>query len=299
MADVDSNLVRAIAEQVMAALRGNGSAGGGLALPAEIHTPIGQCTGDYSKFPELKHLQSAPAPASAPPMATAAPTAGGSGGASVPPAPASPPVPPVTALKGVITVSQLRAVRGPIRLAKGAMLTPLAHDFIKDHALNVMSDEMAAVVKVNAGAASARGAALPTWWWIEGQCPSVAKVVEALRPRLLASSERGGAENLKGAVKELAKLVKNGKVRGGVLFVPSAARAGCYANRCPSLRAVVATTERAVSEGLELLGANVLVIEYSQFGFKGMMPLVKPFVEQERTLPAGVAKELNELATCY
>ncbi len=272
----------------MAALRGSGSSAGELATPTEIHTPIGQCTGDYSKFPELKNLHSAPAPASsAPPSA----------GSSVPPPPG--PAPTVTALKGVITVSQLRAVRGPIRLAKGAILTPLAHDFIKDHALNVMSDEMAAVVKVNAGTAAATGAALPTWWWIEGQCPSVAKVVDALRPRLLASTERGAAENLKGAVKELAKLVKSGKVRGGILFVPSAARAVCYANRCPSLRAIVATTERAVSEGLELLGANVLVIEYSQFGFKGMMPLVKPFVEGGSALPAGVAKELNELATCY
>jgi hypothetical protein len=288
MADVDSNLVKAITEQVMAALR-EGAPAGGLASPTEIHTPIGQCTGDYSKFPELKNLQSAPAPAVV--------AAGSSGGSPVPP-PVAAPAAAVTALKGVITVSQLKGVRGPIRLAKGAMLTPLAHDFIKDHALNVMSDEMAAAVKVNAGA-TGTDAALPTWWWIEGQCPSVAKVVEALRPQLLASRERSSGENLKGAVKELAGLVKNRKVRGGVLFVPSAARAVCYANRCPSLRAVVGTTERAVSEGLEMLGANVLVVEYSQFGFKGMMPLVKPFVEGAGALPAAVAKELNELAACY
>ncbi len=294
MADVDSNLVRAIAEQVMAALRaagaGGGAGGAGIASPAEIHAPIGQCTGDYSKFPELKNLQSAPAPAVV--------AAGSSGGLPVPPTVAVTSPAPVTALKGVITVSQLKSVRGVVRLAKGAMLTPLAHDYIKDHAINVMSDEMATVVKVNAGGAAV-DKALPTYWWIEGSCPSVAKVVEALRPQLLASRERPSGENLKGAVKELAQLVKGRKVRGGVLFVPSAARGVCYANRCPSLRAIVGTTERAVSEGLEMLGANVLVVEYSQFGFKGMMPLVKPFVEGVGSLPAAVAKELNELAMCY
>jgi hypothetical protein len=300
--DIDPNLIKAIADQVLAALRG---AGGGsmpsLTGPADIHAPIGQCTGDYSKFPELKHLQSAPAPVSAPaPSMLTSPAAAPSavlGSAPVPPPVATPPAPPVTALKGVITVNQLRTIRGPIRLAKGSILTALAQDFIKDHALNVMTDEMAQVTKVNAGS-TPNSAALPTFWWIEGQCPSVAKVVDALRPHLLASREPSRPDNLKTAIKELAKLVKTGKVRGGLLFVPSASRAICYANRCPSLRAIVATTERAVSEGLELLAANTLVIEYSQFGFKGMFPLVKPFIDNQPGLTAAVAKDLNELATC-
>lgn len=299
MPDIDPNLIKAIADQVLAALRGSTSSATSspLAAPAEIHAPIGQCTGDYSKFPELKHPQSASAPGAAPASSNPSSPASAPSAAlsSVPPAVAPPP--PVTALKGVITVSQLRTVRGPIRLAKGAILTPLAQDFIKDHALNVMTDEMAAVTKVNAGA-TPNAAALPTFWWIEGQCPSVAKVVDALRPHLLASREPSRPDNLKMAIKELAKLVKSNKVRGGVLFVPSASRAICYANRCPSLRAIVATTERAVSEGLELLGANVLVIEYSQFGFKGMFPLVKPFIDNQPGLSNAVAKDLNELATC-
>jgi hypothetical protein len=291
--DIDPNLIKAIADQVLAALRGSTPSS---SAPADIHAPIGQCTGDYSKFPELKHLQSAPPPV--PASASSLPTSPASlpsvASSTVPPAP---PAPPVTALKGVITVAQLRTIRGPIRLAKGSILTPLAQDFIKDHALNVMTDEMAQVAKVNAGSA-APNAALPTFWWIEGQCPSVAKVVDALRPHLLASREPSRPDNLKSAIKELAKLVKTGKVRGGLLFVPSASRAICYANRCPSLRAIVATTERAVSEGLDLLAANTLVIEYTQFGFKGMLPLVQPFINNAPPLSNAVAKDLNELATC-
>ena len=270
MADVDPNLVRAIAEQVLAALRGG--AGGGA---AEIHAPIGQCTGDYSKFPELKNLQTAPAPAAAAPVSPAAPQA--------------------TSLKGVITVSHLRAVKGAIRLAKGAILTPLAQDYIKDKNLNVMTDEQAVMGKVHYGPGPTN---TPTFWWIEGRCPSVAKVIEALRPNTLASREQGSPESLRNVVKELAGLVKSKKVTGGLLFVNSAARASVYANRCHSLRAVVGTSDKAVSDGIEHLGANTLIIEYPLLGFKSMMALIKPFIESMHQAPAAVQKELNELMTC-
>jgi hypothetical protein len=272
MADVDPNLVRAIAEQVMAALRSQSGRGG--SSPVEIHAPIGQCTGDYSKFPELANLQTAPAPAAA---------------NIAPPAPA-------TSLNGVITVSHLRSVKGPIRLAKGAILTPLAQDFIKEKNLNVMTDERAISTAVNAGAASINAS---IFWWIGGQCPSVAKVVETLRPNVLASRERGSADNLRVVVKELAGLVKGKRVGSGLLFVDSAARAAVYANRCHSLRAVVATSDKAVSDAVEHLGANVLIIEYPQLGYKGMMALIKPFIESLHQAPAAVQKELNDLATCY
>lgn len=307
MADVDPRLVQAIAAQVMAALAGGLRPGGapaadapagdspeGVHGPAEVHAPIGICTGDYSKFPELRrllHMGTQPEKQELPGKTdgtTALPP-----GSNGPPAAAA----PVTALKGVITVSQLRTVRGAVRLAKGAILTPLAQDFIRERHVQVMSDEMAPAVKVNGGSAPLAGSA-PVMWWIEGQCPSVAKLVDALRQNLLASRERGSAENLKSVVKELALLVKNKKVAGGVLFVPSAARAVCYANRCQSLRAVVATNDRAVSEGIELLGANVLVVEYPPFGFKAMLALVKPFVESMQQVPAAVQRELDELRNC-
>jgi hypothetical protein len=104
---------------------------------------------------------------------------------------------------------------------------------------------------------------------------------------------------LRGVVKELAGLVKAKRVGCGLLFVDSAARAACYANRCASLRAIVGTNDKAVSEGVEQLGANVLIMEYPQLGYKGMMAMVKPFLESQRDVPAAVQRELNELATCY
>jgi hypothetical protein len=276
LADVDSNLVRAIAEQVLLALRGNTGSGGGV---VNIHAPLGECTGDYSKFTDVK-IQSAPAPvAVAQTVVVSAPSA--------PPA--------ATVLKGVITVSHIRAIKGPLRIGKGAILTPLAQDYIRDKHIQVVSDTGAGTgekISINAGTNS------PTYWWIDGQCPSVAKVIEALRPNTLASRERSSPDNLRLVVKELATLVKNKKVTGALLFVNSAARAVCYANRCHSLRAIVGTSDKAVADGIEHLGANTLILEYPLLGFKSMMALVKPFIESLHQPSAAVQKELSELMTC-
>src|SRR5271154_5299603 len=208
MADVDPNLVKAIAEQVLAAIRV--ASGGGGSSPTEVHAPIGQCTGDYSKFPELKGIQTAPGPEKEKGNVMGMPS-----GPPLAPAPQGMVPVPVTALKGVVTVSHLRGVRGPIRLAKGAILTPLAQDYIKDKNLNVMTDEQATPVSANAGVAPGNA---PTFWWIDGQCPSVAKVIEVLRPNALASRERSSPDSLRSVIKELAGLVKGKKGTDGLLF---------------------------------------------------------------------------------
>ncbi len=272
MADVDPNLVRAIAEQVLLALRGSAGSGGGV---VNIHAPLGECTGDYSKFTDVK-IQSAPAPATAPQSAVSN-------------------VPSPTVLKGVITVSHIRAIKGPLHIGKGAILTPLAQDYIRDKNIQIVNELGTASgekISINTGAHS------PTYWWIDGQCPSVAKVIEALRPNTLASRERSSPDNLRLVVKELAALVKNKKVTGALLFVNSAARAVCYANRCHSLRAIVGTSDKAVADGIEHLGANTLILEYPLLGFKSMMALVKPFIESLHQPSAAVQKELSELMTC-
>lgn len=285
MADIDPNLVQAIAAQVMAALQQN-------AAPqrADVHAPIGICTGDYSKFTELSGLKSAPPPSGT----TAAAIADAAAGVVNTPvaAPAN-----VTALKGVVTVAQLKTIRGPVRLAKGAILSPLAAEYIKDKNITILTDMAAAPVSVNSGpAASAVGGAIFTW--IDGQCPSVAKLLDSLRPNVLASRGKNSPDELKNVVKELAALVRTRKVPGGLLFVNNAARAICYANRCASLRAIVATSDRAVADGIDQLGANVLVIEYPQHGFKSMAALVKPFIESTMSNTVAIEKDLNELRNC-
>ena len=76
MNDADRQLVDTIVQAVMAALRqggvvsvgppgAQGAAVGG--ARADVQPPLGTCTGDYSKFPELAgRLTSAPPPSLAP-----------------------------------------------------------------------------------------------------------------------------------------------------------------------------------------------------------------------------------------
>ena len=188
---------------------------------------------------------------------------------------------------------------GVIRLAKGAILSPDGARFYPRKKMNVVMDYEAATVRVNAGSGGNVGVAeAATFWWIEGRCTNVAKIIEVLRPHVLASREKGSAENLRNVISELSALVKSKRVTGGVLFVGSAARAVCYANRCANLRAIVATNDRAVREGIEHLGANVLVVEYPAFGFEAMMAMIKPFVESMHAAPVGVERELHDLRSC-
>ncbi len=258
----------------MQALRGNA------AMAAEIRPPVGLCTaGDAA--------------------AQVSENAGGLVSAGVASTAIATAVPGPAALKGVITAAQIKKYRAGevVRLAKGALLTPLAIDFIREKNLVVASDEGAPVKRINAGPEVALGA-LPLLWWIDGQCSSVAKVIDGVRSHVLVSRERPASANLKSVVKELAALIRNRKVSGGVLFVSSAARAALYANRCSSLRAVVATSEKSVSEGIEQLGANVLVIEYPQFGARAMSGFVQPFLESARAQPVVVGRDLDELRMC-
>ena len=83
-----------------------------------------------------------------------------------------------------------------------------------------------------------------------------------------------------------------------MLFVPTAAKAMCYANRCPSIRAVVGTCAKAVEHGIDELGANVLVIEYPHHGPASMAALVDRMLQHQPEVPPQVQRELTELQRC-
>jgi hypothetical protein len=179
-----------------------------------------------------------------------------------------------------------------VRLAAGARLTPLAQDYVKERGLTVERASGTTNQRVNESTTS------PWLWWLEGQCPAVGQITGELRSRLVPATHGRSADALKGVVRDLAQQVKAGRVAGGLLFVSSAARAICYANRCPSLRAVVATCGEAVEEGIDRLGANVLVVEYPHHGPRAMRAMVERFTDAARPAPPNVAGDLQELSTC-
>jgi hypothetical protein len=285
---MDNELVQLIAREVLSVLRQRGqvASAAGPGAPstspheqaAEVRPPAGVCTGDYSKFPELaRRLASSSSSAAA---STDAPS----------PAP-SPSVAPLT---GIVTASQLQAAMdaAPDKVAllsPQARLSPLASDLARRLPQRVR--RASSWPQTTASAPPAGD--LPWLWWIEGKCPVASAVMQENQSRVRAVN---GA--MTAALREIAAAVKGRQAVGALLFVPSAARAICLANRCPSLRAVVGTCEQAVEEGIEQLGANVLVIEYPHHGNRSMRALVTRMLGQPPKAPAAVERDLADMQRC-
>jgi ribose 5-phosphate isomerase RpiB len=100
------------------------------------------------------------------------------------------------------------------------------------------------------------------------------------------------------AVRQLSNRIRDHKAAGGVLFVHSAAQATCFANRCPNLRAIVGTSDLSVEQGVKLLGANVMIVEYPMHGPRSMRGLIDRFTQTQRKPLPQVEQQLRELGTC-
>jgi hypothetical protein len=83
-----------------------------------------------------------------------------------------------------------------------------------------------------------------------------------------------------------------------MLMMNSAASALVFANRCPSLRAIVGTCLETVEQGLHQVAANVLIIEYPHKTLQQIRNLIARFVKAKRDLSEEARKSLQELSTC-
>jgi len=324
MTEADRKLVELITQQVLALLQKgsamsapapSASASSGL-VPhtAPIHPPIGQCTGDYSKFPELAGKLYGNASAQPDggdaihtnvrtPSSMARPQQGGAAGVmQASPAHALDPLP----LTGIITANQLQeAIKaspdGTALLAADARLTPLANDFArqkKDKIRRASATGAASSSRLSAPVTGSDSSSAQWLWWIEGGCPIVRDVTQAfgLALRPIAAGPSSGA--LPQVLRELARAVKAKQVAGGILFVPSASKAVCMANRCQSLRAIVGTCGEAVEQGLREIGANVLIIEYPHHGHRSTTAMLERFTQQLPVVPASVERMLVDMQRC-
>ncbi len=204
---------------------------------------------------------------------------------------AAPALPAGPALTGVVTAKRLAGLEGTIYLAPGARLSPLAQDMVKQRGLRVQ--EIAANEMKKSGAGGS-----PWLYWMQGHCPSALRVIEQFHGRLLEGIQGTSGEQLPAVLRSLNRIVAEGRGKLAVLFVPAAASAICLANRCANLRAVVGTGRRAVQEGIDLLGANVLVLEYPQHGFLAMAELLELFLISSGVAPVPLQRQLTQLAAC-
>ncbi len=280
MADVSEHLVKLITRQVEAALKGKPRVGE--PSSAIIHPPIGVCTGDYSKFEELKGKAVG---------ATGGPSASATdiGGQAVSGTqPMASPLP----LKGVVTAKQLEHLAGGVvYLAPEARLSPLAVDYVKARKLRVER-----INTSNPGKTTPTPANSESWvWWCDGHEPQVERLADQLRPQLKPLSYQRSSGAMGSVLKQLARRVRGGEAAGGVLFVDTAGRAACLANRSPVLRAVVGTSDHAVDEALAI-GANVLILEHPQHGWRAMRQMVEKFIGSPRANCPEVERQIRELS---
>jgi hypothetical protein len=198
---------------------------------------------------------------------------------------------------------------GQVVLPYRARLSPMASDWIKSKKISVgYTEDGAAPSKAEPALTPAlsrgerekdipKGAFL---WWCDGPC-GTAKAALSAQARESSLGEIGipsEPSKLVTVLKKLAAEVKSNNAPGGLVMVSSAASALVYANRCPSLRAIVGTCLETVEQGLNQVAANVLIIEYPHKTLQQIRNLISRFVRGKRELSEEARKSLQELTTC-
>jgi hypothetical protein len=193
---------------------------------------------------------------------------------------------------------------GQVVLPYSARLTPMAMDWIKSAKITIGYSDSGAIAptaeKTAAPAPAASTAAGAFLWWCDGSCGS-AKAAISMESKQLAL--RGidpppGSDGLVAAIKTIAVEVKSGKAAGGILVLETAGPAVVLANRCASLRAIVGTSLAAVEQGINLVAANVLVIEHPRLTLAQVRNLLARFLRGKRELSEAARKQIAEMASC-
>jgi len=211
-------------------------------------------------------------------------------------------------------LEDLHKTNGHVTLPVGARLTPMASDWARSRKIAIVFDGQSATAAGVASAARSSLAQAPQalapssapapagqiLWWCDGPCGAAKAALAAVGREANIAPRAINAEPkfLVGAVTQLAKEIKNDRAAAGILLVQCGAAAAVYANRCPSLRAILGTCRDAVQQGLDQVGANVLIVETPHQTLQQVRNVLALFVRMRRTPSDDVKRQLQELATC-
>jgi hypothetical protein len=211
----------------------------------------------------------------------------------------------------IYTARQLQDLHknnGHVTLPVGARLTPMASDWARSRKVAIVYDGQAGAKSTGAATSSAPPALASSapasvgqiLWWCDGPCGAAKAALAAVAREANVQPMAINAEPkfLVGAVKHLAKEIKADRAAAGILLVQSGAAAAVYANRCPSLRAILGTCREAVQQGLDQVGANVLIVETPHHTLQQVRNVLSLFVRMRRTPSDDVKRQLAELASC-
>jgi len=192
-----------------------------------------------------------------------------------------------------------------IVLPYGSRLTPLAVDWARSKRVKIGygSAEMVESkksVQVEIKPATSPGGTSTLLWWCDGPCGAAkaALAAQARESNLAPIDLPSEATQLTSAIKRLASGVKGGQGGGGILLVKSAAEAIVYANRCPSLRAMVGTCLESVDQGIAAVAANVLVLEYPYKSLSQIRNMLSRFARGARNPSEETQRRLQEMVSC-
>lgn len=217
-------------------------------------------------------------------------------------------------------LQELHKSNGHVTLPVGSRLTPMARDWVRSRKIEVLYDGQHKSPARDTGVPPvpeatstgrmpvSRGSISPSaptlagqiLWWCDGPCGAAKAALASIAKESNVQPMPVNAEPkyLVGAVKHLAKEIKADRAAAGILLVQSGAAAAVYANRCPSLRAIIGTCRDAVQQGLDLVGANVLIVETPHQTLQQAKNVISLFVRMRRTPSDDVRRQLGELATC-
>lgn len=197
---------------------------------------------------------------------------------------------------------------GFVVLPYRARLTPAAQDWVRLKKLTIGYSEETfrgaaatiATADVSPAGAKPESAGGTLLWWCEGPCGAAKAAITAQEREsvLRAIAMPSDVKQLVPAVKQIAREIKAGSAASAVLMVKSAASAILFANRCPSLRAVVGTCQDSVEQAIQQVAANVLVIEHPYKTLQQMRNMLARFARAKRELNPEVQRQLAELASC-
>jgi len=220
----------------------------------------------------------------------------------------------------IVTARQLEDLHkrngsnGHVTLPYRARLTPLAHDWLRhrnvkleygDHEAPIAAahtEPLAPSRKTppNDAAGTQPGSSL---WWCDGPCgpAKAALMTQSRESSISALAVTNDPNHLIDAIKTLGRSMRSGTASTGILLVTQGAAAIVYANRCPSLRAILGTCLESVDQGVQHLAANVLVIEHPHKTLAQVKNLLARFLRgsaTQRTPSDEVERQLKELGTC-
>jgi ribose 5-phosphate isomerase RpiB len=212
-----------------------------------------------------------------------------------------------------VTVRQLEDLHrqngsnGHVTLPYRARLTPLAQDWIRSKRVVLgysdgepQASQAPPTPPAGAAASAAQQSSGQVLWWCDGPCgPAKAALMSYEKESALKALDAPhDPRRIASVVKTIAGEVTAGRAGAAVLMLQTGAAAVVFANRCPSLRAILGTCHEAVEQGVSQVGANVLVIEHPHRTLQQMKNMLSRFLKAKRELPEDVRRQLQELASC-